>query len=153
MAKLRATLLAALAVLIGSAGGAGQAGGDGAAPKSIEGTYVLSRWGDPGATSINRMVIMAREGDGFSVRGSNDAWSGEGRVDGTGGYYNWVFSTGETGKTTFTINPDGTLKGDVRPLLSIFGDPAWGVEPYARLKGDVRVTIERWTYLARREKK
>jgi hypothetical protein len=147
--KLLTTSLAALALLTGCPGGADPAEGDGKASKSIEGTYVLSRkliegtyvlsrWGDPGATPITRMVItvrkgtgfsVRREGTGFSVRGLDQAWSGEGRADGKGGYYDWVFVTGQTGNTTFTINPDGTLKGEVRG------------------------GIASWTYLARREKK
>jgi hypothetical protein len=129
MAKLLATSLAALALLTSSPGGVGPAEGDGKSYRSIEGSYVLSWWGDPGKTPITRMVITAREGNRFSVRGSGQAWSGEGRVDGKEGYYNWVFATGEKGKTTFTINPDGTLKGEVRG----------GIPP--------------WTYLALREKK
>jgi hypothetical protein len=129
MAQLLATSLAALALLTGSPGGIGPSEGDGKSYQSIEGAYVLSRLGDPARTPVTRMVIAAREGNGFSVRGSGQAWSGEGRVDGKEGYYNWVFATGEKGKTTFTINPDGTLKGEVRG----------GIAP--------------WTYLARREKK
>jgi hypothetical protein len=113
VAHLLATSVAALALLTGGPAGAGPAGQDGKAAKPIEGAYVLSRWGDPAGTPVTRMVITAREGNGFSVRGSDQAWSGEGRVDGDKGYYNWVFATGERGKTTFTINPDGTLKGEV----------------------------------------
>jgi hypothetical protein len=128
MAHLLVTSVAALALLTGGPGRAGLAEGDGKAAKSLEGAYVLSRWGDPAGTPVARMVITAREGNGFSVRGSDQAWSGEGRVDGDRGYYNWVFATGERGKATFTINPDGTLKGEVRGEI----DP--------------------WTFLARRAK-
>jgi hypothetical protein len=126
MAKLLATSLAALALLTGSSGGIGPPEGDCKSYQSIAGAYVLSGWGDPGGTPVTRMVITARDGNGFWVRGSGQAWSGEGRVDGRRGYYNWVFATGEKGKTTFTINPDGTLQGKVRG----------GIAP--------------WTYVARR---
>jgi hypothetical protein len=74
------------------------------------------------------MVITARTGKEFSIRGLDEAWSGEGLIDGINGYYHWVFVTGEIGTTTFTINSDRTLKGEVRG----------GIEP--------------WTYLARRSK-
>jgi hypothetical protein len=74
--------------------------------KSIEGVYLLYR--------IEKFAITARRDKGFSIRGLDQAWSGEGRIDGNEGYYNWIFADGKTGRTTFTINADGTLTGQVR---------------------------------------
>jgi hypothetical protein len=95
-------------------------------PKSIEGVYRLYRWEDQEGNPIRTMAITAEAGNEFSIRGLDEAWSGEGRVGGDSGYYNWTFANGQTGKTTFTINSDGTLKGEVRGQ------------------------INPWTYLARR---
>jgi hypothetical protein len=94
--------------------------------KSIEGIYLLYRSDNADGMPIRKLAITAREGKGFSVVGVDEAWSGEGRIEGNTGYYNWVFASGERGKTTLTINADGTLTGKV--------------------EGE----IFPWTYLARR---
>jgi hypothetical protein len=82
--------------------------------KSIEGDYLLYRWEDQEGMPVRTMTITAGTGQDFSIRGLDEAWSGQGRIDGNHGYYHWAFATGEMGKSTFTINRDGTLKGEVR---------------------------------------
>jgi hypothetical protein len=96
--------------------------------RSIEGTYLLYHWDDQDGMPVRTLAIRAREGMGFSVSGVDQDWSGEGRIEGKTGYYNWVFAGGERGKTTFTINADGTLTG--------------------RVEGETTP----WTYLARRSR-
>jgi hypothetical protein len=82
--------------------------------RSIEGTYLLYHWDRQDGIPIRTMAITARAGNGFRVSGVDEAWSGDGRIEGNTGYYNWVFAGGERGKTTFTINADGTLTGNVQ---------------------------------------
>jgi len=86
----------------------------GATAKSIEGDYLLYRWEDQEGNPVRKMAITAGAEKDFSIRGLDQAWSGKGRIDGNNGYYNWEFVTGERGRTTFTINSNGTLKGEVR---------------------------------------
>jgi hypothetical protein len=96
--------------------------------KSIEGTYLLYQGNNQNGNLICKMAITARDGKGFMAFGLDQAWSGEGRLEGNMGYYHWVFANGSRGKSTFTINEDGTLTGKV--------------------EGE----IAPWTYRARRSK-
>ena len=82
--------------------------------KSIEGDYLIYLWEDQKGNPVRTMAITAGTGKDFSIRGLDQPWSGKGRIDGNRGYYDWTFVTGERGKTTFAINSDGTLKGEVR---------------------------------------
>src|SRR5262249_50291516 len=59
------------------------------------------------------MAITAQEENCFSIRGLDQAWAGEGMVEGQHGRYCWRFADGRTGQTLFAINPDGTLTGHV----------------------------------------
>jgi hypothetical protein len=94
--------------------------------RSIEGTYLLYQQDNPDGGLVCKLAITSRNETDFLVFGVDQPWSGEGRIEGKTGYYHWVFVDGARGKTTFTINADGTLTGKVR--------------------GEV---LE-WTYLARR---
>jgi hypothetical protein len=82
------------------------------AASSIAGVYHLYVAEAPAGRPIAKMAITLR-GKGFSVRGLDQPWSGEGRVDGANGFYNWIFEDGNSGKTTFTLHADGTLRGHV----------------------------------------
>ena len=101
----------ALAGLAGAQDQTGPAGAFGVKAAAIAGTYALyqSEDGEP----VTRMVIAARGEKTFTIRGVDQSWAGEGAIDGNKGYYYWIFDDGKTGRTTFTINPDGTLKGHV----------------------------------------
>jgi RNA polymerase sigma factor (sigma-70 family) len=81
--------------------------------RSIAGVYRLFARDNPDAGLVCKMEVIARDGNSFSVRGLDQNWSGEGKLDGRSGYYNWVFDEGQTGRTTFTIGRDGTLRGEV----------------------------------------
>jgi hypothetical protein len=129
MRHLLATALATFALVTGVSSQANTAGDKGPTTASIEGVYLLYHWGDQDGKPVAKMAITARDAKSFSVRGLDQTWSGEGSIDGNTGYFNWVFADGKKGKTTFTHNLDGTLKGEVRGEV-----------------GD-------WTYLARRPKK
>ena len=80
---------------------------------SIEGEYVLYRVGDPSKTPVTEMIITARGENTFQIRGKGQNWAGDGKVEGKEGYYDWRFDEGISGRTTFVINPDGTLTGHV----------------------------------------
>jgi hypothetical protein len=80
---------------------------------SIAGVYVLYYFQNPGLGPVTSMVITD-QGDGcFSVRGLDQAWAGEGFVEGPRGRYCWRLADGRTGQTLFTVNPDGSLTGHV----------------------------------------
>lgn len=83
----------------------------GRAADSISGTYSLYRLEAPDKGPVGKMVITAFRGEKFLIRGAE--WVGEGKVEGEQGYYDWKFDDGRTGRTTFIINSDGTLKGHV----------------------------------------
>jgi hypothetical protein len=80
---------------------------------AIAGVYVLFELADPGRGPVTSMAITAQEENCFSVRGLDQAWAGEGFVEGQRGRYCWRLADGRTGQTHFTINPDGTLTGHV----------------------------------------
>lgn len=81
------------------------------AADSISGIYSLYRLEDSGRSTVGKMVITVQKGGSFLIWGPG--WGGEGKVEGTQGYYDWKFDDGRTGRTTFVINSDGTLKGHV----------------------------------------
>ncbi len=80
---------------------------------SIAGVYVLYYLQDPGLGPVTSMAITARGEGCFSVRGLDQAWAGEGFLQGNRGRYCWRFPDGRTGQTEFAVNPDGTLTGHV----------------------------------------
>lgn len=69
--------------------------------------------GHPEKGLITRMEIFGQKGNTFSVRGVQQDWGGQGKLNGMEGYYDWKFGNGKTGRTTFTVNTDGTIKGHV----------------------------------------
>lgn len=79
----------------------------------IEGRYNLYKDGHPEKGLITRMEIFGQKGNTFSVRGVQQDWGGQGKLNGMEGYYDWKFGNGKTGRTTFTVNTDGTIKGHV----------------------------------------
>lgn len=60
---------------------------------------------------MGTMKIKAVEGDQISVSG--DDWEGLGTTNGKQGYYDWKFTDGRQGRTTFLIKSDGTLEAHV----------------------------------------
>jgi hypothetical protein len=80
---------------------------------SIAGEYVLYRADDPRKTPVTKMIITAQDKDTFLVQGKGQTWVGDGKIEGKQGYYDWRFDNGSNGRTTFVINPDGTLTGHV----------------------------------------
>jgi len=87
----------------------------------ITGVYALYGEGQQGGTPpAAHMKVSAQQGGQFLVSiaiptgDAADDWEGRGTVGAKGGSYEWVFVDGKTGQTTFTLQPDGTLKGAVR---------------------------------------
>jgi len=88
--------------------------------RNLTGTYALSHKGDTGAVGIARMKIWNQQGDSFLVGIAELAnhpavdWEGRGVFDGERGHYDWVFPDGKKGRTTFTVDKDGHIHGQVR---------------------------------------
>jgi hypothetical protein len=101
------TALAAIATLTAASGLADTPREDVETAKAIEGTYLLYRWEDQDGNPIRKLTITAREGNGFSVVGVDEAWSGEGRIEGNTGYYNWVFVGGKGARRSSRSTPMG----------------------------------------------
>jgi hypothetical protein len=80
---------------------------------SIVGRYDLYRNEHPEKGLRTRMEIFNQKGSSFSVRGIEQDWGGQGTLNGTEGYYDWKFGDGRTGRTTITVNTDGTITGHV----------------------------------------
>lgn len=78
---------------------------------SLEGDYNLYDDGHTEEGVIGGMTIYNRRGDDFSVRG--EGWQAEGRIEGMQGHYDWRFDDGRAGRTTFSLQPDGDLRGHV----------------------------------------
>ena len=78
----------------------------------VNGTYDLFQDGQ----MVGEMTIFDQTGSEFSVRAKT--WRAEGHIRGREGYYDWRFFAGdmtdETGRTTFTVQPDGSLAGHVQ---------------------------------------
>jgi hypothetical protein len=87
--------------------------GCGQKPASIEGRYDLYVDGHPEEGVRTHMEIFGQKGNSFSVRGIEQDWGGQGTLKKTEGYYDWKFGDGRTGRTTITVNSDGTITGHV----------------------------------------
>ncbi len=88
---------------------------------NIIGTYALYQEGDKSGKIVGYISISRQTGNDFSVgiasRTGNPAvdWQGEGKITGNGGgYYTWRFDDGKQGITTFTIDNQGNLHGQVQ---------------------------------------
>jgi hypothetical protein len=69
---------------------------------------------------VGYMKISAQRGSKFSIGIASPTgnptqdWKGDGVVKGDEGYYDWVFTDGKKGRTTFNIDEAGNLHGKVR---------------------------------------
>ncbi|HOB51572.1 MAG TPA: hypothetical protein PK176_12625 [Acidobacteriota bacterium] len=86
----------------------------------LTGVYALYH-ADGGSGRVEGYMRITQTGDhaftvGIAIRTGDPAmdWQGNGEVTGTQGYYDWRFDDGKSGRTTFTIDPDGTLHGQVQ---------------------------------------
>jgi len=87
--------------------------------RRLDGVYGLSVKGAASSDFI-RMKIWNQLGNTFMVgiadpsgHPRND-WEGRGVIEGDRGYYDWVFGDGKTGRTTFTVDKEGYIHGQVR---------------------------------------
>jgi opacity protein-like surface antigen len=87
---------------------------------NLVGEYRLLQAGDAvPKTTVGKMSVFAQTGNrfliGISERSTNPAenWRGQGILDGSDGYYDWTFSDGKKGRTTFTLDANGNLRGHV----------------------------------------
>jgi len=91
-----------------------------AAAQDLSGTYALYQKGKEYKGVAGYMTINQQSGNNFSVGIASPTgnpaidWSGQGSVQGSSGYYSWNFQDGKTGQTTFTIDNNGNLHGQVR---------------------------------------
>jgi hypothetical protein len=80
--------------------------------RDLNGTYDLYQ----DDRLVGEMTIFDQTETEFSVRAKD--WRAEGHIRGREGYYDWRFSggdvAGETGRTTFVVQPDGSLAGHVQ---------------------------------------
>ena len=89
-------------------------------PMDLSGYYVLYREGDLFGKVAGYMRIGEQRGNQFLIGNAyptGDAekvWNGSGVIDGSEGYYDWVFTDGKKGRTTFRIDKTGNLHGKVR---------------------------------------
>lgn len=97
-----------------------KAGAGGPAYANLIGTYELIPALKPTRGVTARMRVSSQDGREFTV-GAADAsgdpkrdWSGRGVIDGAEGYYDWAFGDGKKGRTTFRIDSQGRLQGQVR---------------------------------------
>jgi hypothetical protein len=89
-------------------------------PRQLEGTYRLSHKNDAARIGLVALKIWGQQGNTFQV--GIDAptgnpgidWEGRGVINGDQGYYDWVFPDGKRGRTTFTVDKDGVVHGQVR---------------------------------------
>jgi hypothetical protein len=87
---------------------------------NLVGTYALYRKGDATRTPIAMMAITDQKGGRFVVGIAQLTgqpavdWEGRGTLEGSQGSYDWVFQDGKSGRTTFTLDADGNLHGQVR---------------------------------------
>jgi len=85
---------------------------NGVAPVALEGTYDLFQ----GKEVTGEMTVFNQSGSEFAVRAQD--WNAQGHISGRDGYYDWRFASGElagqTGRTTFTVQPNGDLVGKVQ---------------------------------------
>jgi hypothetical protein len=89
-------------------------------PVDITGNYILYREGNMLGKVEGYMKINSKRGNQFSIgitAPTGDPaidWKGNGVVNGDEGYYDWVFTDGKKGRTTFRIDEEGNLHGMVR---------------------------------------
>ena len=62
---------------------------------------------------VATMELMTNGTGDLLVQGIGSEWTGKGKASANTGYYDWKFSDGKMGRTTFVINADGTLTGHV----------------------------------------
>ena len=77
----------------------------------IVGRWILRREGQPGSQPVASFIVEA-DGEGIIVRG--DSWRGSGSFDGESGSYRWAFADGKSGLTTFSIDRNEMMRGQVR---------------------------------------
>jgi tetratricopeptide (TPR) repeat protein len=99
---------------------------------SLVGNWALHPETDPKGPATEEMTVVRQKGGRLLVRGAGQAWEGEGTWDGTKGHYDWKLSSGLTGRTTFELQADGTLRGHVQ--------------------GPSDVPALNWKYIARRKR-
>jgi len=89
-------------------------------PEDITGNYILYREGDMSGEVVGHMKISAQQGNQFTIGIASPTgnpamdWKGNGVVKGDKGHYDWVFTDGKKGRTTFRIDESGNLHGKVR---------------------------------------
>jgi len=89
-------------------------------PLDISGNYVLYREGDLLGKVAGYMRISEQHGNQFLISIAYPTgdpamdWKGSGVVNGNKGYYDWMFTDGKKGRTTFRIDKSGNLHGMVR---------------------------------------
>lgn len=76
------------------------------AAASLEATYSL-RDKNKDAGQVATMTIFDQKGTFFRIKG--DKWDGMERIEGAKGRYDWEFSNGRSGRTTFTVQGDACL--------------------------------------------
>src|SRR5262245_20527434 len=66
------------------------------------------------------MKIWNQRGNTFQVGMANPTglpavdWEGRGVIEGDRGHYDWIFGDGKVGRTTFTVDKNGHIHGQVR---------------------------------------
>lgn len=81
---------------------------------SLAGSYNLTDVAHPEKGVQTFMIVTPWPPAGagaFLVRG--DGWVGEGQLNADSGYYDWRFDNGSQGRTTFTVESSGCLRGHV----------------------------------------
>ncbi len=78
---------------------------------SISGHWDLRRAGQPNSQPVAGMEL---EDSSLGLTARGTGWSGRGGFDGKSGYYDWRFSNGTSGRTTFTLEGQNTLNGTVQ---------------------------------------
>jgi hypothetical protein len=86
----------------------------------LTGVYALYNSSDGSGKIEGYMRITQTGGSRFTVGIASRTgdpsldWAGSGEVTGNGGYYDWRFDDGKTGRTTFVVDSDGSLHGHVQ---------------------------------------
>jgi RNA polymerase sigma factor (sigma-70 family) len=83
-------------------------------PPNLVGVYSLYSSTNTDASIAATMEIPAQLGGQFLIGDKTQGWEGRGVIEGKKGYYDWVFTDGKSGRTTFTVDADGNLQGQVR---------------------------------------
>ena len=82
---------------------------------TLTGTYDVTFDQNP---NVRTAISIQSAGHDITLQGIGQNWTGRGRVDGTGGYYDWQFPDGKAGHNTITINPDGSFRAHVQSAAS-----------------------------------